>query len=116
MSLILNALKKAKDLSSRKAPPTAPAALASFGFRRRSRFNDARHVALLYLLPGALLVLVALVAAHFWLQPLKHSPAAAISAPPVAQPAAPPARAESAAPPSAAVVQPVPPVAVVHAA
>lgn len=82
MSLILQALKKAKDLTSRKAPPP-PTALASFRFGRPTRAQKVRRIALVYLLPALVLTLVIGFGVNFWANRLKKPRAAVLVQAPV---------------------------------
>src|SRR2546421_4125063 len=54
MSLILDALKKAKELTNRKPAPPRSAALASFRFGRPSRSEKTKRIALFTLLALAI--------------------------------------------------------------
>jgi Tfp pilus assembly protein PilF len=80
MSLILDALKKAKDLGGRTPPPAPPAALASFRFGRPSRSEKIKR---LTLIAGLLLVIISSVGytANFWIKRLRRPRAVLIQAP-----------------------------------
>lgn len=82
MSLIFQALKKVKDLTSRK--PVAPAhtaALASFQFGRRSKAQMAKRTLLTVGLPSLALAGTLVFTVNWWLQHLRHQTAAVLIAP-----------------------------------
>lgn len=90
MSLILNALKKVKELARRKqaTPVPAPQPLATFRFGRPTRSQRIRRLAILYVLPATLLLAVAGYTGNFWLQMLSRkletvptTPSVAVTAP-----------------------------------
>ena len=86
MSLILDALKKAKELTGRKSPAPPPTALASFRFGRPSRSERIRRIALFYVLPGLLIIAIGGYTANFWIKRLRGPATTAVVAPPPAQP------------------------------
>src|SRR2546425_7467966 len=90
MSLILDALKKAKELAGRKPPSAPPTALASFRFGRPSRSAKIKRIALY---AGIGLVLVSSVGytANFWVKRLRKPRAVLIQAPQPLLPPEPPA-------------------------
>src|SRR5437016_1188019 len=85
MSLILDALKKARELTNRKpAPP--PTALASFRFGRPSRSEKPKRIALFVLLAIAIASSVGYTA-NLWMKRLRKPRAVLIQAPQPALPA-----------------------------
>jgi Tfp pilus assembly protein PilF len=97
MSLILQALKKAKDLTARKATPaqtTAPAALASFRFGRRSKTEQVKRILLRFVLLSLALAGILGYTVNWWVQRSRPRSGIVINVPPVErvgeQPAAPP--------------------------
>src|SRR5437016_2763871 len=85
MSLILDALKKARELTNRKPAAPPPAALASFRFGRTSRSKKTKRIALLALIAVAI-VSSAVYTANLWMKRLKKPGAVVMQAP---QPALP---------------------------
>src|SRR5437870_7815850 len=86
MSLILQALQKAKDLTGRKSATPTPYALASFRFGRPTRAQKLRRIALVYLLPALALTLIIGYGVTFWANRLKKPRATIAVQAPVAPP------------------------------
>src|SRR5436190_13219124 len=72
MSLIVDALRKAKGLASRNSSPASPAALASFRFGRPSRAQKTRRAVLFYFLPALIGLAVVGYAGNFYLKRLRR--------------------------------------------
>src|SRR5712692_860087 len=90
MSLILDALKKAKDLAGRKPPSAPPTALASFRFGRPSRSQKIKRI-VLYAGLGLVVVSSVGYTANFWVKRLRKPRAVLIQAPQPLLPPDPPA-------------------------
>jgi len=88
MSLILDALKKARELTNRKPAPPPPTALASFRFGRPSRSEKTKRIALFVLLAIAIASSVGYTA-NLWMKRLRKPRAVLIQAPQPALPAEP---------------------------
>src|SRR6267142_1558398 len=86
MSLILQALKRAKDRTGRKAGSPPPTALASFRFGRPTRWQKVRRVALFYLLPALALTLIIGYGVNFRANRLKKPGTAVVVQAPVTLP------------------------------
>src|SRR6266480_712257 len=80
MSLILDALKKAKDLAGRKPAAPLPTALASFRFGRRSRTQRIKKIGLLAVL-GLVSIGPLAYTANFWIKRMSRPKAVLIHAP-----------------------------------
>jgi Tfp pilus assembly protein PilF len=71
MSLILQALKRAREITERKAPPIqGPAALQSFGFGRAPKTVRWKQVMTAYVLPATMLGLLLAYTVNFWINRL----------------------------------------------
>jgi Tfp pilus assembly protein PilF len=76
MSLILQALRRAKELRGRKAPPsTGASALKSFGFGQAPKPGGWKHILKTYVLPATMLGLLLAYTANFWIQRFNRPPA-----------------------------------------
>src|SRR5438477_10275554 len=80
MSLILDALKKAKDLAGRKPAAAPPAALASFRFGRPSRSQKIKRIGLMMVL-GLVSIGALAYTVNFWLKRMSKPRAVLIQAP-----------------------------------
>ena len=75
MSLILDALRKAKNLATGSAPQRAPAYLKSFGFgEQQAPRNKAKKILIFYVLPVVILGSVIAAGVMHWIRSTAESP------------------------------------------
>ncbi len=75
MSLILDALRKAKNLATGSAPTRAPAYLKSFGFaHQQAPQNKAKKILISYVLPVVIAGSVIAAGVTYWISPAAESP------------------------------------------
>jgi Tfp pilus assembly protein PilF len=74
MSLILDALRKAKSLAGRSAPPKAPAYLKSFGFTEQTSQNKTKKILITYVLPVVVLGAIIASGVVYWISRTAASP------------------------------------------
>ena len=74
MSLILDALRKAKSLAAGSAPPKAPAYLKSFGFTEQAPQNKTKKILVTYVLPVLVLGSVIAAGVVYWISRTASSP------------------------------------------
>ncbi len=74
MSLILDALRKAKSLAGGSAPPKAPAYLKSFGFTEQAPQNKVKKILVTYVLPVVVLESIIAAGVVYWISRTASSP------------------------------------------
>ncbi len=74
MSLILDALRKAKSLAGGSVPPKAPAYLKSFGFTEQAPQNKTRKILVTYVLPVVVLGSIIAAGIVYWVSRTASSP------------------------------------------